>query len=79
MSKVNLITWDKSLAEPCLGLCRERGEERGGREHGGHWGTWGALGDPQELGMSSWCHPGLPLFPLGFSPGIYPTLIPLMV
>lgn len=44
MSKVKLITWDKSLAEHCPGLCREWGEERAGRAHGGHWGTprsWG--------------------------------------
>lgn len=71
MSKVNLITWDKSLAEHCPGLCREGVRKRGCDS------TWGALGDPQEPEVRGWSWSGLPLCPLGFSPGVYLTLIPL--
>lgn len=72
MSEVNLITWDKSLAEPCPGLCRE-GVSRGAGGHmggtGGHLGgTGGPPGARGERLVPGWASPSPPwLFPRDFS------------
>lgn len=41
MSEEKLITWDKSLAGHCRGLCREGVRRGAGRAYGSNWGALG--------------------------------------